>query len=119
MSRLTEKSLVIAFSFPRYAQETVSYVRAAKDRGASVLAITDHELSPIGIMADYLLEIKTAIPTALKGMPVIFSVLNVLVNGIFANDLENVQHRIDQYDRISKESGLFPFAKKFESNDES
>lgn len=118
MSQLTEKSLVIAFSFPRYAQETVSYVQAAKDRGASILAITDHELSPVGVKADYLLEVKTAIPTALKGMPVIFSVLNVLVNGIFAHDLENVQQRIDEYDRISRESGLFPFAKMMDAKDE-
>ncbi|MFS0646731.1 MurR/RpiR family transcriptional regulator [Siminovitchia sp. 179-K 8D1 HS] len=117
ISQLTDKSLVIAFSFPRYADETVSFVKAAKKKEASLLAITDHELSPIGFIADYLLKVKTSIPTALKGMPVIFSVLNVIVNGIAVHDFENVQKRIGKYDHISKESGLFPFAKKINVNE--
>ncbi|MCS0789833.1 MurR/RpiR family transcriptional regulator [Cytobacillus firmus] len=105
ISQISERSLVIAFSFPRYAQETVTFVQAAKKRGASVLVITDDELSPAGIHANYLLKVDTPSPSALKGMPVIFSLLNVLVNGVAVNgwEKENVQKRLVEYENISQD----------------
>ncbi|TFI46317.1 MurR/RpiR family transcriptional regulator [Diaphorobacter sp. DS2] len=105
ISQISERSLVIAFSFPRYAQETVTFVQAAKKRGASVIVITDDELSPAGIHANYLLKVDTPSPSALKGMPVIFSLLNVLVNGVAVNgwEKENVQKRLVEYENISQD----------------
>jgi DNA-binding MurR/RpiR family transcriptional regulator len=109
ISQLSEKSLVIAFSLPRYAQETVSFVKAAKKKGATILAITDNELSPVGIYADYILKVETPSPSALKGMPVIFSLLNVLVNGVAVTGWEDVQKRLEEYENISQD--FFPFVK--------
>lgn len=113
VSQISNQSLVIAFSFPRYAQETVSFVRAAKKRGATILAITDNEFSPVGIHADYLIKVETPTPSALKGMPVIFSLLNILVNGVALTDWEKVEKRLEEYNDISQD--FFPFAKPEQS----
>jgi DNA-binding MurR/RpiR family transcriptional regulator len=107
LSQVTDNTLVIAFSLPRYAAETVAFVKAAKKKGAAILAITDNELSPVGIYADYLLKVETPAPSALKGMPVIFSLLNVLVNGIAVAEWEGVQNRLQEYETISQD--FFPF----------
>ncbi|HWO78468.1 MAG TPA: MurR/RpiR family transcriptional regulator [Bacillus sp. (in: firmicutes)] len=109
ISQISTDSLVIAFSFPRYAQETLTFVQAAKKRGASILAITDNELSPVGILADYILKVESPAPSALKGMPVIFSLLNLIVNAVAVSDWEDVKKRLEDYENISYD--FFPFVK--------
>ena len=52
----TEKSVVIAISFPRYSTAVVRDFRMAKQKGVTTIAITDSELSPLVDHAtDYLL----------------------------------------------------------------
>lgn len=107
---LTEREqewLVIAISFPRHPSETVAMVHSAKALGAKVLAITEGELSPISQAADLLLKITTPQPAATSGMPMLFSLLNVLIKGVMVHDSENVQKRLQHYDEIS--SKLYSF----------
>jgi DNA-binding MurR/RpiR family transcriptional regulator len=100
--------LVIALSFPRYMQETVSFAEAAKAKGATIVALSDDALSPIGPIADLLIKV-TITPSALfTGMPSIFSVLNVLISGVTAADRDRVQNRLRQYDITSER--FYPFA---------
>lgn len=108
---LTEREqewLVIAISFPRHPSETVALVHSAKELGAKILAITEGELSPISQAADLLLKITTPQPVATSGMPTLFSILNVLIQGVMVHDSENVQKRLQHYDEIS--SKLYSFA---------
>ncbi|MFP3392738.1 MurR/RpiR family transcriptional regulator [Brevibacillus sp. SIMBA_040] len=108
---LTEREqewLVIAISFPRHPSETVAMVHSAKELGAKILAITEGELSPISQAADLLLKITTPQPVATSGMPTLFSILNVLIQGVMVHDSENVQKRLQHYDEIS--SKLYSFA---------
>jgi DNA-binding MurR/RpiR family transcriptional regulator len=107
ITEVDAKSLVIAFSFPRYTSETIIFSTAAKDKGAKILAITDDELSPIGPIADVLIKASTPSPTPLKGMATIFSLLNVLVSGVVQADRNNVQRRIKQYDESIQQ--FYPF----------
>ncbi|MDN4524035.1 MurR/RpiR family transcriptional regulator [Fictibacillus fluitans] len=97
LSDLNEEHLVIAFSFPRYATETISFVKAAKSKGAKVFALTDSELSPVAGSADYLIKVTTPEPSSIKGMPTIFSILNLFVTGIMKQDKSNVQKQLNKY----------------------
>lgn len=101
ISAMDKEWLVIAFSFPRYAAETISFVRAAKEKGAKVLGITDDELSPIGIDADLLFKVITPQPSTLNGMATIFSLLKALCTGVAAADWTKVQERVRAYDQTS------------------
>ncbi|MCK9906696.1 SIS domain-containing protein, partial [Frankia sp. Cpl3] len=94
MTQMDSKWLVVALSFPRYSQETISFAKAAREKGAKILALTDDVLSPIGPIADLLIKVSAPAPTALKGMATMFSVLNVLVSGVVQADRKNVQQRI-------------------------
>ncbi|KGK88973.1 hypothetical protein DP73_11665 [Desulfosporosinus sp. HMP52] len=95
---MDEHWLVIAFSFPRYASETISFVQAAKTKGVKVLGISDDELSPIGLEANVLLKAITPQPSALNGMAAIFSLLKALTTGVAAADWPKVQDRVRTYD---------------------
>ncbi|MGG1663426.1 MurR/RpiR family transcriptional regulator [Brevibacillus sp. NRS-1366] len=99
--------LVIALSFPRYISETILFAKAAKDKGAKILAITDDELSPLGPIADQVLKVYAPSPIAIKGMASIFSMLNVLVSGVISANGEKVQERIKEYEETSRQ--IYPF----------
>ncbi|WP_221563088.1 MurR/RpiR family transcriptional regulator [Alkalihalobacillus sp. TS-13] len=110
LTEIDKECLVIAFSFPRYIQETVSFVSAAKKKGAKVLTITDDPLSPVGVLSDWLIKVDTPSPAALSGMTPIFSVLNVLVSGVASSEWKDVGRRINEYEQVSQE--FSPFYKK-------
>ncbi|GIN86133.1 RpiR family transcriptional regulator [Heyndrickxia sporothermodurans] len=109
LSEMDESSTVIAISFRRYTQETFSFVKAAKKKGAKVIAITDDEFSPIGQFSDILFKIVAPNPISLKGITPTFSLLNLLVTSVAASQEEKVQKRIEDYDQTSEE--FFPFTK--------
>lgn len=57
--KLNSDDLVIAISFPRYNKFTVELLHLARQRKASVLAITDGPASPLVPMADLVLYAKS------------------------------------------------------------
>lgn len=103
LSELNEESVVVAITFPRYVEETISFVRAAKKRGATILVITDHELAPISEYADLLFKVKAPKPIGLSGMPTIFSLLNVLVTGVASSGEKEVQEHFLKYENARQD----------------
>jgi DNA-binding MurR/RpiR family transcriptional regulator len=109
LSQMDEKTLIIAISFPRYSQETFSFVKAAKKKGAMVLAITDDKFSPLGQIADIMFKVVAPGPIPLKGITPTFALLNLLVTSVAASEELKVQKRMEEYDQTSEE--FFPFTK--------
>lgn len=107
IKQIDKDYLVIAFSFPRYISETILFAQAAKDKGATILGITDDELSPLGPIADQVLKVYAPSPIAIKGMASIFAMLNILVSGVVQADGEQVQKRITEYEDASRQ--IYPF----------
>ncbi|GEB32985.1 MULTISPECIES: MurR/RpiR family transcriptional regulator [Brevibacillus] len=107
LTQINSDWLVITLSFPRYVSETILFTKAAKERGAVVLGITDDELSPVGPIADQVLKVHAPAPTALKGMTAIFSMLSVLVSGVVQADGEQVKERLLNYENTSRQ--IYPF----------
>ncbi|MED4754578.1 MurR/RpiR family transcriptional regulator [Brevibacillus choshinensis] len=110
ISEITEDWLMIALVFPRYLQDTLSFAKAAKEKGSEILVITDHELSPLGPVADVLLKVTTPPPATLRGMSSIFTLLNALVSGVSQIDQERVKKRIQRYDKSSEH--FYPFVQE-------
>ena len=110
LSKVDETTVLVAISFPRYIQETLSFVKAAKKKGACIIAITDDRLSPIGQYADYLFRVIAPTPIPLKGITPTFSLLNLLVTSIAATSNPKVQNHMANYGQNSSE--FYPFTKK-------
>lgn len=107
LSKVDQNTVVVAISFPRYVRETFSFVKAAKEKGACIIAITDDRLSPIGQYADILFRVIAPTPIPLKGITPTFSLLNLLVTSIAATDNPKVQQHMAGYDQHSSESYVF------------
>ena len=57
--RIGPGDVIIGVSFPRYSRRTVKAMQYARSRGATVVAVTDSEASPLAAIADHNLLAKS------------------------------------------------------------
>lgn len=79
MFRISEDDVCIAISFPRYSNQTVKALSFAKSRGATIISITDGEMSPIAPYATHLLVAKSSMVSFVDSLVAPLSVINALV----------------------------------------
>ena len=79
MFRISSEDVCIAISFPRYSNQTVKALSFAKDRGATIISITDGEMSPIAPFATYLLVAKSNMVSFVDSLVAPLSLINALI----------------------------------------
>lgn len=77
--RVGPEDVVIGMSFPRYSTRTVRGMEFARDQGATVVAITDSELSPLYETAALRLLAKSDMASFVDSLVAPLSVLNALI----------------------------------------
>lgn len=98
---ITNKSLVVAISFQRYAKETFHFAKEAKERGASVVSVTDNKLSPIGQISDFVLITNTnRDETGFNSVSTVISLLNLIIVGIGKKDHKRINARIQKFEEL-------------------
>ncbi|WP_295748768.1 MurR/RpiR family transcriptional regulator [uncultured Oscillibacter sp.] len=113
MLRMGDGDVLIAISFPRYSNVTINTVKFARDRGASIIAITDNELSPVYQLSDAALLAPCEMISFVDSMVAPLSLINALlvalsnrmgadVSGTFA-ELEEIWNRYGVFGRADDE----------------
>ena len=111
--RIGPGDVMIAITFPRYSKVTMSTVKFAKDRGATIVGITDSELSPLYQKANVSLLVTSEMFSFVDSMAAPISMINALlvalgyqkgqdVSSSFA-ELENIWDEYGVFDRIDEE----------------
>ena len=77
--RVGPGDVVIGISFPRYSTRTVRGMEFARDQGATVVAITDSELSPLYDTAAHRLLAKSDMASFVDSLVAPLSVINALI----------------------------------------
>ncbi len=77
--RIGPGDALIAVSFPRYSRITADTVKFARDRGASILAVTDGERSPVYALADTRLLAPCEMISFVDSMVAPLSLMNALL----------------------------------------
>ena len=106
--RIGPGDVFVGISYPRYSKRTVSAVRFARERGATVLALTDADTSPIAELSDICLLARSDMVSFVDSLVAPLSLINALivavserktgVAGIF-NDLEKVWNEYGVYEK--------------------
>lgn len=91
---------LIGISFPRYSKRTMEGMMFAKNRGATIVAVTDTKSSPLGQYADYLLAARSNIATFVDSPVAAFSLANALIVAISQRRHESVSHNFTQLEGI-------------------
>ena len=115
MLRVGPEDVVIGISYPRYSTRTVRAMEFARDQGATVIALTDSELSPLYETASLRLLAKSDMASFVDSLVAPLSVINALivavgrrksaeVTGIFQR-LERIWDEYQVYEKVEYDGG--------------
>lgn len=101
MSGLTSKSVVVTFSFHRYAMDTIHIAKLARQQNVFVIAFTDSPISPITPYANLVLPVQLKAKSTLDIAPAVMSLTNSIVSAISLKNTEQFQKRAALFDSIN------------------
>jgi len=105
--RIGPGDVMIAISFPRYSRVTMNTVKFAKDRGATIIAITDNELSPLYQMSDAALLAPSEMISFVDSMVAPMSMINALLVAIGYRMGKDISATFAELEDIWDEYGIF------------
>ncbi len=103
ISELDKSSVVVAFSFHRYAVDTIHLAKLAKRQGAYIIAFTDSTFAPITKHADTVLPIQLQVKSTLDVAPIAFTLMNSIISSVSLKSPVHFQERINSFDSIRTE----------------
>lgn len=105
--RIGPEDVMLAISFPRYSKVTLNTVKFAQDRGATIVAITDNQLSPLYQMSDEALLAPCEMISFVDSMVAPLSLVNALLIAIGRRLGTDVTKTFGELETIWNEYGIF------------
>ena len=105
--RVGEGDAVIGVSFPRYSSRTVQAMSFARDRGATTVAMTDSEASPLVPISQYTLMARSEMASFVDSLVAPLSLVNALIVAVGRRKNEDVAHTFQSLEDIWEEYGVY------------
>ena len=102
-----EGDVVIGISFPRYSTRSVRALEFARDQGATVVAVTDSEMSPLYDTARYRLLAKSDMASFADSLVAPLSVINALIVAVGRKKSAEVTATFEKLERIWDEYQVY------------
>lgn len=107
MFRISHKDAIIGISFPRYSSSAVEAMKFAKDRGASVIALTDSMVSPLVAPADYVLLARSDMASIVDSLVAPLSLINALIVATVLRKKGDVINTFKDLERVWSQYGVY------------
>lgn len=107
MLRVGPEDVVIGISFPRYSTRTARAMEFARDQGATVVAVTDSELSPLYQIASLRLLAKSDMASFVDSLVAPLSMLNALIVAVGRKKLGEVTDTFRRLEQIWDEYHVY------------
>jgi len=98
LSAVTRKDAVVVVSVWRYFAHTLSLAKAARSRGARVIALTDSKAAPVTTHANITLIAATETPELGHSVAALLTLSNALVTGVAHASPQRALERLRQID---------------------
>lgn len=105
--RVGPEDVVIGMSFPRYSTRTVRGMEFARDQGATVVAITDSELSPLYDTASLRLLAKSDMASFVDSLVAPLSIINALIVAVGRERAAEVTETFERLESIWDEYQVY------------
>ncbi|MBE6973572.1 MAG: MurR/RpiR family transcriptional regulator [Ruminococcaceae bacterium] len=105
--RVGPEDVVIGVCFPRYSSRTVKAMHYARDRGATVIAITDSEASPIAAQANITLTAKSGMASFVDSLVAPMSLVSALIVAVSQKRSQDVANTFQQLEQIWDEYDVY------------
>lgn len=99
--------VVIGVSFPRYSSRTVHAMRFAKDQGATTIAITDSEASPLAECSTLTLKARSDMASFVDSLVAPLSLVNALLVAISRKKDQEMANTFQKLEKIWDEYGVY------------
>ncbi len=101
------EDVVIACSFPRYSAATTKSVQYCRSAGATVIGLTNTQMSPLGQNSDYVLVAKSDMVSLVDSLVAPMSVVNALVVALAAAREKELSRTFDKLERVWEEYNIY------------
>ena len=105
--RVGESDVVIGISFPRYSSRAVQAMSFARDRGATTIAITDSEASPLASISQYTLKARSDMASFVDSLVAPLSLVNALLVAVSRKKNEDLSKTFQTLEQIWEEYGVY------------
>ncbi len=105
--RVGKGDVVIGVSFPRYSSRTVQAISFARDRGATTVAITDSEASPLAPISQYTLRARSDMASFVDSLVAPLSLVNALLVAVSQRKNEDLANTFQTLEKIWEEYGVY------------
>lgn len=104
---VNREDVVIAFSFPRYSTSTVKGVQYCRSTGATIVGITNSNLSPLGLNSDHVLVAKSDMVSLVDTLVAPLSVVNALIVALASGREQELSKTFDTLERVWEEYNVY------------
>lgn len=105
--RVGEGDVVLGVSFPRYSSRTVQAMSFARDRGATTVAITDSEASPLTPICTYTLKARSDMASFGDSLVAPLSLVNALLVAVSRKKNDDLAATFQTLEHIWEEYGVY------------
>ena len=107
MIHIGRGDIFIAMSFPRYATSTLEACKFAHDAGATIIAITDSENSPLAQYADILLCAYSDMVSFVDSLVAPMSLINALIVAVSNRNRSSVEQTFSKLEQLWERNEVY------------
>ncbi len=101
------EDVLIVFSFPRYSNRTFEVVEFARERGATVVGITDSQTAPLVQYSDYVLTAKYDMSTFIDSFVAPMSLVNAIIYLLADDQRAQLTEKFDLLESLWTLNGVY------------
>lgn len=105
--RVAPGDVVITICFPRYSELAIKAVQFSKDRGATIIGLTDSEMSPIFQMANRSLLVRNEMISFVDSLAAPMSMLNALILAAASKKGSDIAATFSELEHAWSRFGIF------------
>ncbi len=101
------EDVVVAFSFPRYSTSTAAAVQYCRSVGATVIGLTNSQMSPLGQSCDHILIAKSDMVSMVDSLVAPLSVVNALIVALAAGREKELACTFERLERVWEDYNVY------------
>lgn len=105
--RIDRGDVFVGISFPRYSQRTIKAMEYAYTKGATTIALTDTDKSPLAGYATCCLTARSDMVSFVDSLVAPLSVINALLVAISINKREDLDRSLDKLEKLWNEYQVY------------
>lgn len=104
---VSNEDVILAFSFPRYSTVTLKAAQYCRSVGATVIGLTNSNISPLAQSCDHVLAAKSDMVSLVDSLVAPLSVVNALIVSLASAREQELKKSFDTLERVWEEYNVY------------